>query len=299
MKHILKQPRAKGRETVAATLRRLNLVVSLLLLVASSGIAMAQEVDQTVFPGFRHIDPASLEAAPLTGGNVVLLADQDFAPWSFLDADGTLQGIAVELARSACTEAIMTCELRSVAFEQLKPTFQSPDVQGIVSGPKLDAQAAAEFALTRPYFQTLGRFAVRTGSSLAAPDIRTLAGRRIGFRANSAHAKFLELYYARSALTPFDNNDVMTEALRTGQVDVIFGDAVQLSYWIAGQSSRGCCNFLGKAFVDRASFTRSLSFILKKDDPKLRLKFDEALDRLEAKGTTAEIFARYLPASLW
>jgi polar amino acid transport system substrate-binding protein len=299
MKHTLKQMRPKGREAVVATFRRLNLAVLALLWIAFCASAAAQGNNQTAFPGFRHIDPASLEAAPLTGGTVVLLADQDFAPWSFLDAAGQLQGISVDLARKACTEAAMTCELRPVVFEQLKTAFQSADVQGVISGPKLDAQAAAQFALTRPYFQTLGRFAVRTGSSLAAPDIRTLAGRRIGFRANSAHARFLETYYARSALTPFESSDMMTEALRTGQVDAIFGDAVQLSYWIGGQSSRGCCNFLGKAFVDRASFTRSLSFILKKDDLKLRLKFDDALDRLETKGATAEIFARYLPASLW
>jgi polar amino acid transport system substrate-binding protein len=91
----------------------------------------------------------------------------------------------------------------------------------------------------------------------------------------------------------------MLEALRTGQVDVIFGDAVQLSFWLQGSASRGCCSFLGKAFMDRASFTRSLSFILRRDDPKLRINLDTALDRLESKGAIAAIFARYLPASLW
>ncbi len=299
MKNLQILKRAKNDTTAVSTLWRLNLLISTLLVVVNSSFCQAQEPQQSTFPGFRHVDPAVLEASHPTGGRAVLLADDDFAPWSFVDAQGNFQGIAVELARQACAEVLMTCDVRPVAFSELMAAAQSNEVQGIVAGPKLDAQVAEQFAVTRPFFQTLGRFAVRTGSPLSAPDIRTLAGKRLGLRTNSAHARFLETHYGRSALTPFDSNEAMLEALRTGQVDAVFGDAVQMSFWLGGTASRGCCAFLGKAFVDRGSFTRSLSFILKKDDPNLRLKLDDALDRLEAKGTTAQIFARYLPISVW
>jgi polar amino acid transport system substrate-binding protein len=291
---------AKWWVKAIATCQRLNLWRALLLLVAISHAALAQDVKQTVFPGFRYVDPTSLEVRPASGGTIVLLADEDFAPWSFLGADGKLKGISVEVAAQACTTAGLTCELRALPFAGLLPAVrQTAGAQGIVSGLKLDAQIATEFAVTRPYFYTLGRFAIRTGSSLAAPDIRTLAGRRIGFRANTAHARFLETYYARSALTPFDTTDAMLEALRTGQVDAVFGDALQMSFWLSGQASRGCCSFLGKAFVHRDTFSRSLSFVLRRDDPQWRARLDAALDQMESKGAIAEIFARYVPASLW
>lgn len=290
---------ANAPQKKATTLRRLNLWLSTILLIAWSAPLQAAEGQPTAFPSFRHVDPDSFETAVKPQATVVLEADADFAPWSFQGEDGVLRGIAVDLATQACAEALLTCTLIAAPFADLLPALRSGAAQGLVSGPKLDDKVATEFTLTRPYFRTLGRFIVRSGSSLPAPDIRSLAGRRIGFRANSQHARFLETFYSRSALTPFDDSNAMLEALRTGQVDVVFGDAVQLTFWLKGGASRGCCSFLGKAFTHRDTFTRSLAFTLRRNAPELRAKLDAALDRLETKGVTAEIFARYLPASVW
>jgi polar amino acid transport system substrate-binding protein len=299
MKHTTHPLTAKASRNRSATWWRLNLLSCVLLLVAFWQPSFAENPKSGGFPSFRHVDLAATLAETSSGGAITLLADDDFAPWSFRGADGRFQGVSVELAQQACAEAGYTCEIRPAAFATILTALEKADAQGVVSGPKLDAALASKFALTRPYFQSLGRFVIRTGSPLSTPDIRSLAGRRIGFRNNSAHGKFLETFYGRSALIPFETQDSMLEALRTGQVDVIFGDAVQLSFWLQGSASRGCCSFLGKAFMDRASFTRSLSFILRRDDPKLRINLDTALDRLESKGAIAAIFARYLPASLW
>ncbi len=293
------QNSAKCDNPRLATLRRLKLTVLTLLMVAFPGPLCAQDNKPQSFPGFRHVDQASASTEASVGGSLVLLADADFAPWSFMGADGSFQGLAVEVAQLACIEAGLNCEIKPAAFATLLPSLERGEAQGVISGPKLDENLAAKFSLTRPYFQTLGRFAVRAGSPLSTPDVRSLAGRRIGFRGNSAHARFLETHYARSALVPFETLDPMLEALRTGQVDVVFGDAVQLSYWLQGSAARGCCNFLGKAFVDRASFTRSLSFVLRRDAVGARNKLDAGLDRLEVNGKTAEIFSKYLPALLW
>jgi polar amino acid transport system substrate-binding protein len=295
---------AKWHDTGIATFQRLNLWLCIILLIVSAEKVLAQDAIETaaptVFPSFRYVDPSITATGnkPLAD-KFTLLADSDFAPWSFLGENGQVQGISVDLASAACAEAGLNCEISPTEFSGLLQKLRSGQAQAVISGFKLDAAVASEFALSKPYFRSLGRFAVRAGSPLAAPDIRTLAGRRIGYRSNTAHARFLENFYSRSALTPFDTSDAMLEALRTGQVDAVFGDAVQLSFWLKGNASRGCCGFLGKAFVHRDTFSRSLSFIISRDKPELRIKLDAALDQLEAKGITAEIFARYLPASIW
>lgn len=290
---------AKWHKWIAATFQRLNLLLFILFSIAYCSTVMAQDEKLNAFPGFRHVDPAPPEDMEALAGNIVLGADADFAPWSFVGEDGRLRGISIELAERACADATLACDIRALDFAVLLPKLRSGEIQGIISGLKLDTGTAAEFALTRPYFRSLGRFVVRTGASLAAPDIRTLAGRRLGYRANTAHARFVETYYGRSALTPFDSTEAMLEALRTGQVDAVFGDAVQISFWLKGSASRGCCMFLGKAFVHRDTFSRSLSFVLRRDANDLRTRFDHAIDHLESAGTTADIFARYLPSSVW
>ena len=290
---------AKEHSVQDATLWRLILTNAFLLMGVLFSTALAQTSSLAPFPHFRHVDAGHIAAATPNVQNLVLLTDNDFAPWSFVAADGALQGISVDLARAACAELSATCEFKAMPFAQLLPTLRQGQGDAIISGLKLDAGLAKDFALTRPYFLTLARFAVRNGSPLELPDIRTLAGRRVGFVKGTAHAVFLDTYYGRSALSPFDNPAEMQEALRTGQIDAAFGDALQLAFWINGQASKSCCAFLGKAFVDRNSFSRSLVFIAKRDERNLRQALDDALDVLETKNITAEIFARYLPASVW
>jgi polar amino acid transport system substrate-binding protein len=273
-----------------------------LALFAATGLALAQTPERaaTGFPGFRHVDPVQTPLPPPPAQTkLVLLADADFAPWSFVGPDGGLRGISVELALAACTDAGLICEVQSLPFAELLPKLREGKAQAIVTGLKRDDRLAKEFALTRPYFHSLARFAVKNGSPLTAPDIRTLAGRKLGFKKDSSHARFLEKFYSRSALTPFDTQEAMLNALRDGTVDAVFADAVQLSYWMNADAAKKCCAFLGKAFVHRETFTRGLGFVVRRDDPQLGQRFDEALDRLETKGTTADIFARYLPASVW
>ncbi len=299
MTHIYSPDLTSYRKSWGATLQKLNLWLCVLLLIVQCAVASAEGPSQSRFPGFRHVDPAAAETTQPLQGTFVLAADADFAPWSFVGDDGELKGITVELSNAACADAGLACSVVAMDFARLLPALQAGEVQGIVSGLKLDDGLTSKFAMTRPFYQSLGHFVMRNGSPLNASDVRTLAGRRVGFRANTTHARFLERFYNRSALTPFESDEAVLEALRTGQVDAAFGDAVRLSFWLSGNSSRGCCAFLGKAYVDRSTFSRSLSFLLRRDAKDLRAVFDTSLDRLETSGATAEIFARYLPTSVW
>ena len=282
-----------------ATCRKLNLWLSLVFLTTALVVPPARAEEFLGYPGFRHVDPASLAPPQFQLSGAVLAADQDFAPWSFLDASGQLKGIAVELAVQACAAAQLQCTFQPMPYDQLLGQLRAGKVSAVISGPQLTPEIAAEFQPTRPYFKSSGRFVVRTGSSIKAPDIRSLAGLRLGMVANTSHARFLEQYYGRSALTPFDTPAAMLEALRTGQLDAAFGDTVALAFWQDGEASRGCCSYLGKAMVSEATFTRSLGFVVASGADDVRSRLDIGLDQLEANGTTASILARYLPQPVW
>jgi Bacterial extracellular solute-binding proteins, family 3 len=162
MKHTTHLRIAKASRNRSATWWRLNLLSCVLLLVAFWQPSFAENPKSGGFPSFRHVDLAAKLAETSSGGAITLLADDDFAPWSFRGADGHFQGVSVELAQQACAEAGYTCEIRPAAFATILTALEKADAQGVVSGPKLDAALASKFALTRPYFQSLGRFAIRT-----------------------------------------------------------------------------------------------------------------------------------------
>lgn len=250
-------------------------------------------------PRFRAIDADAPVTPKLPLPTLKLLAETDFAPWSFTLEDGSFAGISVDLARSACTEADLTCELVPTPFTGLLPALQKGEGDMIVSGLRLNTGLVEGTALTRPYFRSMGRFMIRRGTQIEAADPRSLAGRRVGVVQGTAHEAFLKKHYGKSQLVPQQRETEMYEALRTGALDAAFGDSLRMSFWMNSDGARKCCTGLGGAVMDPETFSRPLVYIVRKDKSAVRDRMDEALDQLEEKGVTAEIFGRYLPAPIW
>lgn len=249
-------------------------------------------------PHFRDVGEAG--AAPTIAGPQVfqLLGDQDFPPFSFASQNGP-SGLAVEMALASCAEAGISCQITLLPFKDLLPALAENRGDVVISGPRIDEETLRDADATRPYFRTLARFAVQSGSPLAKAGGEALAGKRIGVVKATAHEAWLKAYFTSSDVTSFDTAAATQEALRTGNVDAIFGDNLQMIYWTAGEASGKCCKLLDGAFSDPGYFSRNIAFFVRKDRPDLRAALDYGLDQLQIKGTTDQVFNRYVPLPPW
>jgi polar amino acid transport system substrate-binding protein len=272
---------------------------SIILFMVVSCRAFAEDAVVANIPLFRHVDAVAKPPKEVTARTIRLLADADFPPFSYAAPDGKSAGVSVDLANSACDELKLNCVIILKPFDQLLPALLSKEGDVIVSGLKINEQVLKNTVMSRPYFWAFGRFAVSVGSQLRSSDVRALGGKRIGFVAKTSHAAWLQKYYARSTLMPFDNEAEMYEALRKSSIDVMFGDDLHTLYWLAGSASQNCCKTLDGAYVDHNFFSRNLAFLARREDQDVIGLFDFALDRLQQKGTSAQIFVRYLPAGFW
>jgi polar amino acid transport system substrate-binding protein len=266
------------------------LLVVLLMIVNYANVAVSQEVNL-----FRHVDSALVPPPETVTIEVRLLTDQDFAPYSYKNASGELVGISVDIAKAACAAARLKCQISAVPFIDLLPALARGEGDAIISGLRTTPKMMKDFSLTRPYYVSSAQFIARLGSSFASPDVKTLAGRRLGFVKTTSHQAFLEKYYGRSALTGFTSEAEMFENLRTGGLDVAFADLTHANFWVQGKSSRACCEVLGQSFFDRSTISRSLAFLVKRDQPNLRESLDYGLDQAQLHDDIAKIFKRYFP----
>ncbi len=250
--------------------------------------------EPNAFPHFRHIDRAIDVSGPASASTLTLLADEDFAPFSFKTADGKLTGVSVQLALAACADLKVTCQVKPMPYSELLLALQQKQGDVIVGGPILKASDLGHFQQTRPYFYSMSVFLGRTGTGFAKTDAKTFAGRRLGFVKGTDQDVFLKKNYDRSVLVDFANEAALFEALRTGSLDVAFADALHAGFWIRGSAARNCCVALGGPYFDRSGFSHALSFILGADQVELRDSFDRALDHMQDKGTTNAIFATFL-----
>jgi len=282
---------------ILASILWMILVAAFLFKIASA--EAAEPSGPYKLPRFRQTESGTRPPVFAEGMRLRLLADADFPPFSFATGGGGAAGLAVELALAACEAAKVSCEVILKPYAELRSAFASDGGDAIIAGPHLDDAILSKAQVTRPWFKTLGRFVVQTGSPLTAPGAKALAGKRIGAARNSQHAAWLAAYYGDSEVVTFDNEPAAFEALRSGGIDALFGDDLRLIYWVVGSDARGCCKLLGGAFVDPAYFTRNLSFVVQGGRPDVRQALDYGLDKAQDSGTTEQLFNRYVPLDPW
>ena len=264
-----------------------------------SQVVEAQEKQPAYQPPlFRSAEEQARPALPEQLA-VKLIADEDFAPYSFRSRTGSPAGISVEIAIAACEQARLACTVEVRPFAEILPALERGEVDVAVTGPRLDANTLAASRMTRPYFRIMGRFAVPNTSTLDTASVSNLAGRRIGVVKDTVHARWLTAYYASTRITPFDDLAAAGAALKAGEVDALFGDNLQVIYWVAGEAASGCCRLLGGAYSDFDYFSRNLAFLTRRDKPELAQALDYGLDKAQAAGSTAKILRTYLPLDPW
>jgi polar amino acid transport system substrate-binding protein len=269
------------------------------ILLAQSSIAFPQETPPAYEPPlFRAVEDVPRPDVP-ENLPVKLVADADFAPYSFLSNTSSPAGLAVELAIAACERARLRCTLEARPYAEILGALERGEADVAVTGPRLDSGTLKAALMTRPYFRIMARFAVANGSALKTADAEALSGSRVGVVKDTVHARWLETYYSGSYIQPYDSLAAAGAALKVGEVDAIFGDNLQTIYWVAGEGAAQCCRLLGGAYSDFDVFSRNLAFLVRPGKPELRAAFDYGLDQAQSSGATAKIIRTYVPLNPW
>lgn len=227
------------------------------------------------------------------------LTTSDFPPFNFYDEDGVLTGFNVDLARAICLELEVTCEILERSWDQLLPSLEKSQADAVIAAHSVTAEALKRVSFTDRYFHTPGRFAgLRRDTGVEATP-EGLESKRIAVASGSAHEAFVRQYFRGSRILVFDNADIAREALKAGEVDVVFGDAIGLSFWINGTASEQCCDFKGGAYLEPKFFGDGLAIAVSKDDLRLKADIDNALIEVRSKGRFAELVTRYFPYRLY
>lgn len=250
----------------------------------------------------NHWDPRRrIERPNLAGfsGPVRFLTAPDHPPFNFLNARDELTGFHVELARAVCAELSIPCTIQAREFATLMPGLREGRGDVVIAGIAATAQLRREFDLGETYLRSPARFVVPRASSLHRLEPEEMRNRRIGVEAGTAHAAYLETFFAGATIVRFDTPAEMRAALTRGEVDAFFADAVQSSFWINGTASLACCAFRGGAYTESRFFGEGHAMVFRPGTDLIRRAFDHALQRLHEKGTYAELYLRWFPVGLY
>ena len=225
------------------------------------------------------------------------LTETDYPPFNFAGPDGNPAGFNVDLARSLCEEIKVPCTVQMRRFETLLDAIASNRGDAIIASMAVTPAIRARVDFTDPYYRAPARFVSRRDSVM--PEVRPelLEGRKIGAVAGSSFEAYLKAMFTDADLKSYPNDDALRQALRQKEVDLIFGDAIALAFWINGTDSGDCCAFSGGPFVESRYFGEGIGIAVRKGNDTLRQALNWALFRVWEKGRYTDLWLRYFSVS--
>ncbi|WP_316398673.1 transporter substrate-binding domain-containing protein [Bradyrhizobium sp. 33ap4] len=257
----------------------------------------ATEAAPQAVPGFW--DPRRRPDRPDLSRLTVIrfLTETDYPPFNFTGPDGNPAGFNVDLARALCDEIKVTCTIQMRRFETLIDALATNRGDAIIASMAVTPQLRAKVDFTDPYYRAPARFVSRRDNAM--PEIRPeyLEGKKVGVIAGTSHEAYLKAMFTDAEIHSYPDNDALRAALRRGEVDFIFGDAISLAFWINGTDSAECCAFAGGPFVESRYFGEGVGIAVRKGNDLLRQSLNWALFRIWEKGRFTDLWLRYFSVS--
>ena len=273
----------------------------LLLAICSLPGSKAAIAEEIVIPNYwdRHERFSKPELATLP--RLRFLTTTDFPPFNFIDRKKRLTGFHVDLAREICAELdiLNRCEIQAVPWEDLKGALENGEGEAILAGLSVTPETRKIFDFSYPYLRIPARFVVRSESAMEPPVYEALFRRKTGVIESSNHAAYFARAFENRRAVPFANREEALLALKRGDIDAVFSDALSLSFWLTSAASGDCCIFLDGAFQSEKYFGSGMSVAVAKGRQDLRDAMNFALSRINRDGTFAELYLRYFPVGLY
>jgi polar amino acid transport system substrate-binding protein len=230
-------------------------------------------------------------------GVIRFLTETDYPPFNYTGPDGNPAGFNVDLARALCEEMKTACTIQMRRFDTLIDALTSNRGDAIIASPAATPALRTRVDLTDYYYRTPARFASRREAVIADVRPEALEGKKVGVIAGTSHEAYLKAQFTDADIKPLPSDAAVHGALQRGDVDLIFGDAVSLAFWLNGTDSAGCCAFSGGAFLDGRHFGEGVGIAVRRGNDPLRLALNWALFRVWEKGRFTDLWLRYFPIS--
>jgi polar amino acid transport system substrate-binding protein len=235
------------------------------------------------------------------------VTESDYPPFNYLDEDGTLTGFNVDLARAICKELEVACDITPADWDKMMDMLKKKEADAAVASIAITPRSAVLLDFTNSYYQTPAKFVVKVDSPLKGASPEALIGKTVGVVQGTSHEAFLRDFYPDAKIEGFSEDAEAREALKSGKIDALFGDAISLMFWINGADSQieikgvlqNCCQFRGPGFSEAKYFGEGAGVAVARGNARLREVLDYGLAKVRASGRFEELMLRYFPLSIY
>ena len=246
-------------------------------------------------------DPGSSPERPNTADIAAIrfVTVDDYPPFGFTLPDGALLGFNVDLARALCDELKLPCTIQARRFDTIVAALRAGTADAAIASMAITEAALAKVDFTAPYYKTPARFFARVGTPAVLVQPESVGQSMIGVARGTAHEAYLKAAFPEAQLRGFDGLAALRTALKSGSIDLAFGDGTGWVPWLASAEAQGCCLAVDGAFTESRFFGEGAGIAVRKGNDELRQALDYALARVAAKGRYGELYLKYFPIGIY
>lgn len=219
-----------------------------------------------------------------------------YPPWSFKDAQGTLQGWDVDIANALCEKMKVKCEIVAQDWDGMIPSLMARKFDFIVASMAITEQRKQRVDFSDKYKETISRFLAKKGTP---EDIspKALKGKTIGVQRGSIQAGYLTQNYKDSDIKFYDTPQAVELDLVAGRVDYALGNMITYYVGFLKTPASADFGFVGPE-LKGGLLGDGNGIAVRKGDAETLQRINAALAAIRADGTYDKITAKYFPFKL-
>lgn len=252
-------------------MKRLLPGVAALLLLASGGVAAAQEIR--------------------------IATEGAYPPFNFTQPDGKVAGLEVELANALCERMKRPCTVVAQEWDGIIPGLLAKKYDAIMATMNITPERAKAIGFSVPYMVVPAYFVAPANSAIDGSPA-SLRGKTIGAQVSTTHSRYVEKHLGSDAtLKTYDTASNLLADLKAGRLDAAITTGATASDWVKGDGGKSV-KLVGQPVIDAEVFGPGIGVGLRKEDTALKQSFDEAIRAVVQDGTLARIAVRYVDFSI-
>ena len=219
-------------------------------------------------------------------GKLVIVTSPDFPPFEELKADGSVEGIEIDLLNLICEKLGVELAIEQMDFDSVLPGVQAAKYDVGVSGISVTEERQKNVLFTEPYCLAAQAIVVTADSKIGGKA--DLEGKTVSVQTGTTAESFC--MGAGYTVSSYTANSDAESALVTGKVDAWVIDDLTAAEMVAAYNAEN-----GEALVilDEAMTTEPYAFAFAFGSEELVDAINDIVKELVADGTVAGIFEKY------
>lgn len=238
-------------------------------------------------------------AAPASAQEVVRIGTtpESYPPFTWVDAQGKLNGFEIEIADALCAQMQVKCEWVLQSWDGIIPALQEKKFDAIVASMSITDERKQVVDFSDKYYDSPAIF---IGPKSETIDVSPagLQGKTVGVQVSTIHANYIEAKYKGIVtIKTYDTQENANLDLIAGRVDLLLADSVALLDGFLKSPEGADFEAKGQPIRDPL-LGAGAGIAVRKGDP-LAAKFSEAIKAIRANGVYKKINDKYFSFDIY